>query len=161
MPTTCFDSIDRAILARLQVDGRIPNIDLADVVALSPSACLRRVKALERDGLIAGYRAELDRSRLGLDMTVFIELKVERHSQDNSEKVERALTDLPEVVACHIISGAADFLIEVAVPNITAYERLLLDRILSIPAVIDARSTFAIRTAKARGPLPVFAEERR
>jgi len=150
-----YDSTDRAILARLQEDGRIPNVDLAEAVALSPSACLRRVRALEQDGLIAGYRAELDRARLGLDLTVFIELKVERHSRETAASVESALTEIPEIVACHVVSGAADFLVEVAVANLSSYERLLIDQILTIPSVVDAHSTFAIRTVKTRGPLPL------
>jgi Lrp/AsnC family transcriptional regulator, leucine-responsive regulatory protein len=150
-----YDSTDRAILARLQEDGRIANVDLADAVSLSPSACLRRVRALEQEGLIAGYRAELDRVRLGLDLTVFIELRVERHSRETAAQVEAALTAIPEVVACHVISGAADFLVEVAVANLAAYERLLIDQILAVTPIVDARSTFAIRTVKTRGPLPL------
>ena len=150
-----FDATDRAILDRLQIDGRIPNIELADAVSLSPSACLRRLRALEQDGVIAGYRAELDRERLGLDLTIFVQLKVERHSQETSARVEEALTAIPAVVACYLISGETDFLVEVAAPTLAAYERILLDQILVVPAVIDARSTFAIRTVKSRGPLPV------
>jgi Lrp/AsnC family leucine-responsive transcriptional regulator len=150
-----LDNIDRAILARLQVDGRIANVDLADAVSLSPSACLRRLRALEEAGLIAGYRAELDRARLGLDLTAFIELKVAGHSRATSVAVETALAAIPAVVSCHIVSGAADFLVEVAVPGFGAYERLLLDQILAIPDVISAETTFAIRTVKTRGPLPL------
>lgn len=150
-----FDATDRAILNRLQIDGRIPNIELADAVSLSPSACLRRLRALEHDGLIAGYRAELDRERLGLDLTIFVQLRVERHSQETSARVEEALAAIPAVVACYLISGETDFLVEVVAPTLAAYERILLDQILVIPAVIDARSTFAIRTVKSRGPLPV------
>lgn len=155
MPMPPYDSTDRAILARLQHDGRIANVDLAEAVALSPSACLRRVRALEQDGLIAGYRTELDRARLGLDLTVFVELRVERHSRENAARVEAALTAIPEIVACHVISGRADFLVEAAVANLAAYERLLIDQILTIPSVVDAHSTFAIRTVKTRGPLPL------
>jgi len=150
-----FDETDRAILARLQREGRIANTDLADAVNLSPSACLRRVKALERDGVIASYRAELDRDQLGLGITVFIELKVTGHSQQTSAVVETALAAIPGVVACHVISGTADFLVEAAVPSLAAYERLLLDHILVIPAIIDARSTFAIRTVTTRAALPL------
>jgi len=150
-----YDATDSAILAALQENGRMPNIELANRVSLSPSACLRRLRALEQDGVIAGYRAELDRDRLGLQLTIFVELKVERHSLDTSNRVETALLDIPAVVACHVISGSADFLVEVAVPTLSAYERLLLDQILAIPSVIDARSTFAIRTVKSRGPLPL------
>ena len=150
-----YDRIDLAILGRLQTDGRIANIDLAEAVSLSPSACLRRLRALEQDGVIAGYRAELDRDKVGLQLTIFVELKVEGHSQQTSSRVEQALTAIPAVVACHVISGAADFLVEVAVPTLTAYERILLDQILVIRAIVDARSTFAIRTVKTRGPLPL------
>ncbi len=150
-----YDRIDLAILGRLQTDGRIANIDLAEAVSLSPSACLRRLRALEQDGVIAGYRAELDRDKVGLQLTIFVELKVEGHSQQTSSRVEQALTAIPAVVACHVISGAADFLVEVAAPTLAAYERILLDQILVIPAVVDARSTFAIRTVKTRGPLPL------
>jgi len=150
-----LDGTDLAILDRLQGDGRIPNIDLAEAVSLSPSACLRRLRALEQDGVVAGYRAELDRARLGLDLTIFIELQVTGHSQETSRRIEDALTAIPAVVACYLISGAADFLVEVAVPSLAAYERILLDRILVIPGIVDARSTFAIRTVKSRGPLPL------
>ncbi|MEV4538098.1 Lrp/AsnC family transcriptional regulator [Asanoa sp. NPDC049518] len=152
---TRYDSTDRAILARLQQDGRIANVDLAEAVALSPSACLRRVRALEQDGLIAGYRVELDRARLGLDLTVFVELRVDRHSRENAARIEAELTAIPEIVACHVISGQADILVEAAVANLAAYEHLLIDQILTIPSIVDAHSTFAIRTVKTRGPLPL------
>jgi len=149
------DRVDRAIVSRLQADGRIANVDLADAVSLSPSACLRRVKALESDGIIDGYRAEVNRVRAGLGLTVFIELTVEGHSRETSARIEQALTAIPAVVACHVISGAADFLVEVAVPDLARYEQLLLDEILTIGGVGNARSTFAIRTVLSRGPLPL------
>jgi Lrp/AsnC family leucine-responsive transcriptional regulator len=155
MPELVLDSIDRAILEHLQRDGRIANVDLAEAVALSPSSCLRRTKALEAAGLIAGYRAELDRGRAGLGVTVFISLKVEQHSRETSRRIEAALTAIPAVVACYVVSGEADFLVEAVVPSLGEYERLLLDQILAIGAVSDARSTFAIRTVLGRGPLPV------
>ena len=150
-----FDATDRAILTRLQTDGRIPNIDLADAVNLSPSACLRRLRALEQDGVIAGYRAELDREKLGLQLTIFVQLRVNRHAHDTKDEMERRLTDIPAVVACYLISGEADFLVEIAAPSLAEYERILLDQLLAIPHVVDARSTFAIRTVKSRGPLPL------
>jgi Lrp/AsnC family leucine-responsive transcriptional regulator len=152
---TTFDATDRAILAQLQRNGRMANIDLADAVSLSPSACLRRVKALEAAGVIAGYRAELDRQQAGLGLTVFISLRVEQHSRETSRTIEAALTAIPAVIACYVVSGEADFLIEAVVPNLAAYEQLLLDEILAIVPVRDARSTFAIRTVLSRGPLPV------
>lgn len=155
MPDIILDSTDRAILDRLQQDGRIANVDLAEAVALSPSSCLRRTKALEAAGLISGYRAELDRERAGLGLTVFISLKVEQHSRETSRRIESALTDIPAIVACYVVSGEADFLVEAAVPSLGEYERVLLDQILAIEAVTDARSTFAIRTVLSRGALPV------
>jgi Lrp/AsnC family transcriptional regulator, leucine-responsive regulatory protein len=137
------------------VDGRIANVDLAEAVSLSPSACLRRVKALEASGIIAGYRAELDRLRAGLGLTVFIELRVGGHSKDTASRVEEALTAIPAVVACHVVSGSADFLVEAVVPDLASYEQLLLGQILTIPSIVDARSNFAIRTILSRGPLPL------
>ena len=155
MPEAGFDKTDRAILTILQREGRIPNVELAERVALSPSSCLRRTKALEAAGLIAGYRAELDRQRLGLGLTVFISLRVQQHSRATSRTIEDELTAIPAVVACYVVSGEADFLVEAVVPDLGAYESLLLDQVLAIDAVSDARSTFAIRTVLGRGALPV------
>jgi Lrp/AsnC family leucine-responsive transcriptional regulator len=155
MPSHVPDKVDRAIVTRLQQDGRIANVDLADAVGLSPSACLRRVKALEGDGIIAGYRAEVSRARAGLGLTVFVGLKVDRHSREASSRVEEALLAIPAVVACYLVSGGDDVLIEAAVPDLAGYEKLLLDQVLAIPDVTEARSTFAIRTVLSRGPLPL------
>ena len=149
------DRVDRAIVTELQRDGRIANVDLADAVGLSPSACLRRVKALEASGIIAGYHAEVNRARAGLGLTVFIGLKVEGHSRETSSLVEQALLAIPEVVACYVVSGSDDFLVEAAVPDLASYEQVLLDQILAIGPVTEARSTFAIRTVLARGPFPL------
>ncbi|MCI2422077.1 Lrp/AsnC family transcriptional regulator [Saccharopolyspora sp. K220] len=155
MPEHNWDRTDRAILRKLQDNGRIPNVDLAEAVSLSPSSCLRRTKTLEADGIIAGYRAELDRERIGLGLTVFISLKVVQHSRETSRLIESALTAIPAVVACYVVSGEADFLVEAVVPSLAAYEQLLLDQILAIEPVTDARSTFAIRTVLNRGPMPL------
>jgi Lrp/AsnC family leucine-responsive transcriptional regulator len=157
MPQNHYDKTDRAILRELQGDGRVANVDLADKVALSPSSCLRRTKALEADGIIAGYRAELDRVQLGLGITVFISLRVAQHSRETSRIIEQALLAIPAVVACHVVSGEADFLIEAVLPDLATYETLLLDKVLAIEPVVDARSTFAIRTVLSRGPLPLDA----
>jgi Lrp/AsnC family leucine-responsive transcriptional regulator len=149
------DLVDRAIVDRLQRDGRIANVDLADAIALSPSACLRRVKALEASGIIAGYHAEVSRPRAGLGLTVFLGLKVEGHSQETSTRVEQALLAIPAIVACYLVSGSNDFLVEAAVPDLAGYEQLLLGQILTIPSVVGAQSTFAIRTILSGGPLPL------
>ena len=155
MPQITGDRIDRAILAALQRDGRISNIDLAEEISLSPSACLRRVKALETSGIIEGYRAEVSRAQAGLGLTAFVGLKVEGHSREVSRQVEQALTAVPAVVACYLTTGEDDVMVEVAVRDLADYEQVLLDQILAIPAVTTAHSTFAIRTVLSRGPVPL------
>jgi Lrp/AsnC family leucine-responsive transcriptional regulator len=155
MPPVSGDRIDRAILTALQRDGRIANIDLAEEISLSPSACLRRVKALEASGVIEGYRAEVSRAQAGLGLTAFVGLKVEGHSREVSRQVEQTLTAIPAVVACYLTSGQDDVMIEVAVRDLADYEQVLLDQILAIPAVTTAQTTFAIRTVLSRGPVPL------
>jgi Lrp/AsnC family leucine-responsive transcriptional regulator len=155
MPDHLPDRVDRAIVRTLQRDGRIANVDLADAVSLSPSACLRRAKALEASGIIAGYHAEVSRARAGLGLTVFIGLRVSGHSQETSADLEQRLLAIPAVVACYLISGNDDFLVEAAVPDLAGYEQLLLGQILAIPAVVEAHSTFAIRTVLSAGPVPL------
>src|SRR5215468_8736986 len=115
MPEHTPDKVDRAIVAKLQEDGRIANVDLADAVAMSPSACLRRVKALEASGIIAGYHAEVSRVKAGLGLTVFIGLKVEGQSQETATRVEQALLAIPAIVSCYLVSGTSDFLAAAAV----------------------------------------------
>jgi Lrp/AsnC family transcriptional regulator, leucine-responsive regulatory protein len=151
-----LDAVDRRILTALQRDGRMPNVALADEVNLSPSPCLRRVKRLEEAGVIGSYRAALDRRRVGLGLTLFVEIKVSGHSDDLESKLEAAFHEMDEVVAAHIVSGpSADFLLEVVVPDLEAYERLLLTRLLTLPSVTDVNSNFAIRTIKSNGALPL------
>jgi Lrp/AsnC family leucine-responsive transcriptional regulator len=150
-----MDALDRQMLAILQRDGRVSNAALAEQLHLSPSPCLRRLRALEHDGVIAGYRAELDRAKLGLGLTVFVEVKVDGHSDKTAEAISNALRAAPEVVAAHIVSGSADFLLEVVVADLPAYERLLFGTLLRLPNVSDVRSNFALRTIKPYGPLPL------
>ncbi|MDH6268321.1 Lrp/AsnC family leucine-responsive transcriptional regulator [Rhizobium sp. SG_E_25_P2] len=148
-----LDEFDLAIIDALQEDARMSNVDIAARVNLSPSPCLRRIRALEKAGVIRGYRADVDRRNIGLELTVFVFFKVIRHSRENAGNLQDALLALPEVVACHMISGEADFLAEVVVEDLAAYERLLTEKLLTLPEVTDIRSNFAIRTVKANGPL--------
>lgn len=150
-----LDSIDRRILQILQTEGRIANTTLAERVGLSPSPCLRRVAALERRGAITGYRAELDRPAVGLGLTVYVGIKVAGHSRAIAEQMEAALAEIPEVISAHLLSGPVDFLCEVVVPDLPAYERLLLDTLLVLPGVTDLSSNIAIRTVKDHTPLPL------
>jgi Lrp/AsnC family leucine-responsive transcriptional regulator len=150
-----FDAIDARILAALQADGRLSNVELAERVGLSPSPCLRRVKLLEEAGVIEGYRANLARKTLGLGLTVFVGIKVDGHRDANANALQETMRRLPEVVACHLVSGEADFLLEVVVPDLAHYEQFLVGTLLKMPMVKDIRSNFAIRTVKASAPLPL------
>jgi Lrp/AsnC family transcriptional regulator, leucine-responsive regulatory protein len=150
-----MDAADRAILTHLQADGRIPNNALAERVHLSPSPCLRRLKRLEADGTIRGYRAILDRRKIGLGLTVFIELKLRVNSEGHAAELERKVRNIDEVVSCHMLAGDADFLLEVVVSDLAAYEQLLFNTLLDLGEFTDVRSNIAIRTAKEHGPLPL------
>ena len=155
MPYIDLDGIDLRILSALQADGRLTNQELADQVGLSPSPCLRRVRRLERDGFIRIYRAVLDREAVGLGLTVFVDIKVEKHSRENAQALQDALAALPEVVACHMVSGTADFMAEIVVPNLKAYERLLTEKLLTLPMIGDIRSNFALPRVKSDAALPL------
>lgn len=148
-----MDKFDIAILRILQEDARATNVEIAERVNLSPSPCLRRIRNLEKSGILKGYRADIDRKEVGLGLTVFVEIKVDRHSLQNALSQQAALLAIPEVVSCFLISGNADFLAEVVVADLAAYERLLTDTLLTLPGVSDIRSNFAIRTIKTGGPL--------
>jgi Lrp/AsnC family transcriptional regulator, leucine-responsive regulatory protein len=150
-----IDLTDRKMLEILQRDGRISNAALAEQLHLSPSPCLRRLRALEHDGVITGYGAQLDRNKLGLGMTVFVELQVDGHSDRTAAAISKALQDTPEVISAHIVSGAADFRLEVVVQDLAAYERLMFETLLKLPSIGDVRSNFALRTVKTAAPLPL------
>lgn len=150
-----LDDIDRRILATLQRDGRAANVEVAAQAGLSPSPCLRRVRQLEDAGIIKGYHAELSRQGIGLGLTVFVGIKVERHHDATASAFRAAILARPEVVSCHLVSGESDFLLQVVVPDLAAYERFLLDVLLKLPGVTDIRSNFAIQTVKDNAPLPL------
>jgi Lrp/AsnC family leucine-responsive transcriptional regulator len=143
------------MLAILQREGRISNAALAERLHLSPSPCLRRLRTLEQEGVIVGYRAVLDRLKLGLGLTVFAGLKVDRHSDENAAEISAALRAAPEVISAHIVSGSADFRLEIVVADLAAYERVLFDVLLKLPHVTDVRSEFALRSVKSSGPVQV------
>lgn len=148
-----LDKFDIAILKCLQEDARATNVEIAEKVNLSPSPCLRRIRNLEKLGVVRRYTADIDRKEVGLGLTVFVEFKVARHSKENSEAQQAALLAIPEIVSCFLISGTADFLAEVVVEDLSAYERLLTETLLTLPNVTDIRSNFAIRSIKTHGPL--------
>src|SRR5262245_16090111 len=155
MPKSELDRIDHRIVEALQADGRLSNVDLADKVGLSASPCLRRVKRLEREGYIDGYRAVLRRDRVGLGFSAFVGVKIEGHANERALVFERAILAMPEVIACHLISGEADYLLEVVVPDLEGYRQFLVGKLLNLPMVREVRSNIAIQTLKAGAPLPL------
>jgi Lrp/AsnC family transcriptional regulator, leucine-responsive regulatory protein len=150
-----MDDRDRAILRHLQADGRLPNAVLAERVHLSPSPCLRRLKRLEDGGAIRGYRAIVDRRKIGLGLTAFVEIKIAGQSRRLAEEFEAAIAEIDEIVACYIVAGDADFMLEVVAADLARYEQLLLHKLVELPGVSNVRSNFAIRTVKEPGPLPL------
>ena len=150
-----LDNLDRRILVALQRNAKLSNVQLAEEVGLSPSPCLRRVRLLEEAGVIRGYHAQLDRSKAGLGLTVFVGVKVERHHDASANAFRAAVIDLPEVISCHVVSGESDFLLQVVLPDLASYEDFLFSTLLKLPAVSDIRSNFAISTVKSQTAVPL------
>lgn len=155
MPNCDLDEIDRRIVSELQADGRLTNFELADRIGLSPSPCLRRVKRLEKAGYIEGYRAALRRERVGLGFSVFIGVKIDGHANDRALDFQDAVTEMSEVISCHLVSGDSDYFLEVVVPDLEHYQKFLVDKLLELPIVREVRSNIAIQTLKAGAPLPL------
>ena len=155
-----LDAIDLKILRELQADARLPNLVLAERIGLSPSPCSRRVKLLEERGVIEGYRAILNRKAIDLGLTVFAGVSVERHTHENADAFVEAVLAMEEVVACHLVSGDVDFLLEIVVRDMTMYEGTILRRLLQLPAVRDIRTSFAMRTHRASGAAPIRKTDR-
>lgn len=150
-----LDRIDLLLLATLQNEGRLPNAELAERVHLSASACLRRVQRLERDGVIAGYRAQVDPERLGLGLQAFVRVQLTRHDAASVATFAERVNGWDEVVACHALTGDMDYLLHVVVRDLEHFSRLLLDRLLSDDSVADVNSSFVLRTVKAFGGMPL------
>jgi Lrp/AsnC family transcriptional regulator, leucine-responsive regulatory protein len=151
-----IDRFDRQILQLLQEDGRISNQDLADRIGLSPSPCLRRVRALEEAGIIAGYRALLDARKLGLSLMALIHISMDRHTPDRFENFEAEIGAIPEVMECLLITGQdADYQLKVIVRDMDAYQELLLNRITRIPGVTGVHSSFVLRRVVDKTGLPI------
>ncbi|MCX8017538.1 MAG: Lrp/AsnC family transcriptional regulator [Rhodocyclaceae bacterium] len=151
-----LDRYDRQILRILQEQGRISNQELAERIGLSPSPCLRRVRALEEAGLIAGYRALLDAKKLGLSLMALIHISMDRHTPERFEGFEAEVRAIPEVIECLLITGQdADYQLKVVVRDMDAYQELLLNRITRIPGVTGVHSSFVLRRVVDKTALPV------
>ncbi|RQO59700.1 AsnC family transcriptional regulator [Paucibacter sp. KBW04] len=151
-----LDRIDRQILEVLQQDGRINNQDLADKVGLSPSPCLRRVRALEDAGLIAGYRALLDAKKLGLSLMALVHISMDVHTPERFANFEASIRVLPEVLECLLITGqAADYQLKIVVRDMDHFQTLLLGRLTRIAGVTGVHSSFVLQHVLSRTALPV------
>lgn len=150
-----MDRTDRNLLAALQRDSSRPIAELAEAVALSSSACHRRVKALEEQGLIAGYCARLDPRRLGLAMEVFVEITLTSQSREAMDRFERAVGDFDDILECHLMSGSADYLLRVAAIDLGHYDSIHRDCLARLPGVSAMRSSFSLRQIKRMTGYPV------
>lgn len=151
-----LDKFDKQILQILQADGRVSNQELADKIGLSPSPCLRRVKALEEAGLIIGYHAQLEPKRLGYRLMALIHISMDQHTPERFSNFEREISVIPEVLECLLITGqSADYQLKVLVADMDAYQELLLHRISRISGVTGMHSSFVLRKVVDKRAIPV------
>ena len=148
MPNIELDKTDLKILAALQKNGRLTNVELAETVALSPSPCLRRLKQLEESGVIRQYVALLEPGRIGLGLQAFVRVQLKSHDAPHIEAFARQVNLWPEVMACHALTGDMDYLLHVVVRNLDHFSRFLLDKLLAQAEVDDVNSSFVLRTVK-------------
>jgi len=152
-----LDRTDLRILAELQRDARLSNVALAASVGLSPSPCLARVRALEAAGVIARYAALLDAQAVGLEVNVFIQVALERQVEPLLDRFEQAVRERPEVMECYLMTGDADYLLRVVVPDVRALERFIVDVLSRLPGVGSIKSSFALKQVKYDTALPLPA----
>ena len=154
MPQIALDQIDQRILAALQANARLSNVELANQAGLSPSPCLRRVRGLEEDGVIKGYAALVDQEAVGLPVSVFVMVSLERQVEIFEERVSA----LPEVMECYLMTGDSDYLLRVVTRDLQAYERFLMHQLTKFPGVSSIKSSFALKQVVYRTALPITGE---
>ncbi|WOI56359.1 Lrp/AsnC family transcriptional regulator [Palleronia sp. LCG004] len=150
-----LDEQDRRILVQLQRQGRLTNAELSERVALSPSACHRRVSRLERAGVIAGYVALLDRARLDRRTTVFVEITLSGQADEVLDAFEGAVAKIPEILECHLMAGTADYLLKVAVRDTEDFAQLHRRHLARLPGVAQMQSSFALRRVRETTEIPL------
>ncbi len=150
-----LDRYDQSILRELQADARLSNAELASRIGLSAAPTWRRVKWLEEQGYITGYRAEIDRRKIGLGVLAFVRLDAERNNAESTRALELAIRARPEVIACHCISGADTFELHVVATDLDAFSRLAMDVLFKLPNVKDLHTSFSLGEVKAGGMLPL------
>jgi DNA-binding Lrp family transcriptional regulator len=154
-PPERIDRIDRAILRELQLDGRLSNQALAEIVNLSESACLRRIRRLEQSGMLTGYVGLVNQSRAGYPDNVFVQITLASQQSRDLVAFEQAVRDIPEVMECYLMSGAADYLLRVIVGDARDYERVHSQSLTRLPGVARVNSNFALRTVTKKTEIPI------
>jgi Lrp/AsnC family leucine-responsive transcriptional regulator len=152
-----LNRIDRRLLEILQRDGRLSNLELASRVNLSPSACLRRVRALEEAGVIRSYAALVDAKRVGLALMAFVTVKLEKRGRMPTDAFARAVKEWPEVLGCHALTGDMDYLLRVQVADLDHFSKFVMESLLKHPGVLDVKSSFVLEEVKETTALPLAA----
>jgi Lrp/AsnC family leucine-responsive transcriptional regulator len=160
MPSIRLDEIDLRILDQLQADAKVSNVELARRVNLSPSPCLARVRALEKAGVIQRYVTLLSPHAVGLGVSVFVHVSLETQVRATLEAFEAAVRDKPEVMECYVMTGDEDYLLRVAVTDLVALERFLLDELSRIPGISRIKTSLALKQVKYETALPLAATEK-
>ncbi|MBM3345447.1 MAG: Lrp/AsnC family transcriptional regulator [Betaproteobacteria bacterium] len=161
MPSLTMDAIDINILDQLQDNAAISNVELARKIGLSPSPCLARVRALQETGVINRQVTLLDPLKLGLTVSVFIQVSLEKQVEKALETFERAIRTYPEVMECYLMTGDADYLLRVVVADVPSLERFILDNLTRIPGVANIKSSFALKQVKYQTALPLPGKGRK
>jgi Lrp/AsnC family leucine-responsive transcriptional regulator len=155
MTAIALTRTDRRLLEILQKDARLTNLELAERVSLSPSACLRRVRALEKAGVIRRYAALVEPRKVGLTLMAFVNVKLEKRGRMPTDAFARVVKDWPEVLACHSLTGDMDYLLRVQVADLDHFARFLMESLLKHPGVIDVKSSFVLEEVKETTALPL------
>ena len=150
-----LDSIDRRLLAELQAEGRVTNVDLARRVGLTAPPCLRRVRALEEAGVIKGYHADLDASSLGFTITVFAMVSLKSQAEEDLRAFENHIKGLPEVRECHMLNGEIDFILKIVSKDLQSFQEFLTSKLTPAPNVASVKTSLTIRTAKNEPGVPL------
>ncbi len=150
-----LDEIDRRLLAELQDEGRVTNVDLATRVGLTAPPCLRRVRALEESGVIKGYHADLDGSKLGFSITVFAMVSLRSQAEEDLRAFEDHVLALPEVRECHMLNGEIDFILKIVSEDLQSFQEFLTSKLTPAPNVASVKTSLTIRTAKHQPGVPL------
>jgi DNA-binding Lrp family transcriptional regulator len=155
MAATNFDAIDLRLLAELQVDGRITNVDLASKVGLTAPPCLRRVRSLEQSGVIKGYHADIDPGAMGYTIMVFAMVSLKSQAEEDLRSFEAHVRSLPEVRECHMLNGEIDFILKIVAHDLQSFQEFLTSKLTSAPNVSSVKTSLTIRTAKDEPGVPI------